>query len=73
MLVKLKASETDIRAEVKSCVEIFRGTIVDVTPTDLYRAAGGRQRKAGCLYRGGARDWHYGSGEKRYFRYLPRR
>jgi len=32
MLVKLKAADTDIRAEVKSCVEIFRGTIVDVTP-----------------------------------------
>ena len=32
MLVKLKASDNDIRAEVKSCVEIFRGTIVDVTP-----------------------------------------
>ena len=32
MLVKLKASEADIRAEVKSCVEIFRDTIVDITP-----------------------------------------
>jgi len=32
MLVKLKASDNDIRAEVKSCAEIFRGTIVDVTP-----------------------------------------
>jgi acetolactate synthase-1/3 small subunit len=31
MLVKLKASDTDIRAEVKRCVDIFRGTIVDVT------------------------------------------
>jgi acetolactate synthase-1/3 small subunit len=32
MLVKIKASENDIRAELKSCVEIFRGHIVDVTP-----------------------------------------
>ena len=32
MLVKIKATENDIRAELKSCVEIFRGHIVDVTP-----------------------------------------
>jgi acetolactate synthase-1/3 small subunit len=32
MLVKIKASENDIRAELKSCVEIFRGHIVDMTP-----------------------------------------
>ena len=32
ILVKIKASENDIRAELKSCVEIFRGHIVDVTP-----------------------------------------
>lgn len=31
MLVKIKATENDIRAELKSCVEIFRGHIVDVT------------------------------------------
>ena len=32
MLVKIKASESDIRHELKSCVEIFRGHIIDVTP-----------------------------------------
>jgi acetolactate synthase-1/3 small subunit len=31
MLVKLKASDPEIRAELKSCVEIFRGHVVDVT------------------------------------------
>lgn len=33
MLVRVKATESDIRTELKSCVEIFRGHIVDVTPT----------------------------------------
>lgn len=33
MLVRVKATENDIRTELKSCVEIFRGHIVDVTPT----------------------------------------
>ena len=33
MLVKIKAADNDLRAELKSCVEIFRGHIVDVTPT----------------------------------------
>ncbi|MDC1512907.1 acetolactate synthase small subunit [Porticoccaceae bacterium] len=32
MLVKIKATESDIRRELKSCVEIFRGHIIDVTP-----------------------------------------
>jgi|TARA_B110000977_G_scaffold39107_1_gene52453 acetolactate synthase-1/3 small subunit len=32
MLVKIKASESDVRNELKSCVEIFRGHIIDVTP-----------------------------------------
>ena len=32
MLVKIKASDSDIRNELKSCVEIFRGHIIDVTP-----------------------------------------
>jgi len=32
MLVKVKASESDVRNELKSCVEIFRGHIIDVTP-----------------------------------------
>ena len=31
MLVKIKASDPEIRAELKSCVEIFRGHVVDVT------------------------------------------
>jgi acetolactate synthase-1/3 small subunit len=31
MLVKLKASDPEMRAELKSCVEIFRGHVVDVT------------------------------------------
>jgi acetolactate synthase-1/3 small subunit len=31
MLVKLKASESEVRAELKSSVEIFRGHVVDVT------------------------------------------
>ena len=31
MLVKIKAADNDLRAELKSCVEIFRGHIVDVT------------------------------------------
>ena len=31
MLVKIKASDAEIRAELKSCVEIFRGHVVDVT------------------------------------------
>ena len=33
MLVRVKATENDIRTELKSCVEIFRSHIVDVTPT----------------------------------------
>lgn len=32
MLVKIKATENDVRRELKSCVEIFRGHIIDVTP-----------------------------------------
>ena len=32
MLVKIKATESEIRRELKSCVEIFRGHIIDVTP-----------------------------------------
>ena len=32
MLVKIKATDSDIRRELKSCVEIFRGHIIDVTP-----------------------------------------
>ena len=31
MLVKIKASDAEVRAELKSCVEIFRGHVVDVT------------------------------------------
>jgi len=31
MLVKIKATDNNLRAELKSCVEIFRGHIVDVT------------------------------------------
>ena len=31
MLVKIKASEPEVRAELKSSVEIFRGHVVDVT------------------------------------------
>lgn len=33
MLVKVKAMDNDVRSELKSCVEIFRGHIIDVTPT----------------------------------------
>ncbi len=33
MLVKIKAVENDVRTELKNCVEIFRGHIIDVTPT----------------------------------------
>jgi acetolactate synthase-1/3 small subunit len=33
MLVKMKATDKDIRTELKSCVEIFRGHVIDVTPT----------------------------------------
>jgi len=32
MLVKIKAADNEIRRELKSCVEIFRGHIIDVTP-----------------------------------------
>ena len=32
MLVKIKSADPDIRAELKSCVDIFRGAIIDVTP-----------------------------------------
>ena len=31
MLVKIKASDAEVRAELKSCVEIFRGHVFDVT------------------------------------------
>ncbi len=31
MMVRIKATENDIRAELKSCVDIFRGHIIDVT------------------------------------------
>lgn len=33
MLVKVKAMDNDVRSELKSYVEIFRGHIIDVTPT----------------------------------------
>ena len=33
MLVKIKAVDNDVRTELKNCVEIFRGHIIDVTPT----------------------------------------
>lgn len=33
MLVKIKASDNDIRNELKRSVDIFRGHIVDVTPS----------------------------------------
>lgn len=32
MLVKIKTADNDTRIELKSCVEIFRGHIIDVTP-----------------------------------------
>jgi acetolactate synthase-1/3 small subunit len=32
MLLKIKAQDNDSRTELKSCVEIFRGHIIDVTP-----------------------------------------
>jgi acetolactate synthase-1/3 small subunit len=32
MLVKIKATDNGVRTELKSCVEIFRGHIIDVTP-----------------------------------------
>ena len=32
MLLKIKAQDNDSRTELKSCVEIFRGLIIDVTP-----------------------------------------
>jgi acetolactate synthase-1/3 small subunit len=32
MLVKIKATESDVRRELISCVDIFRGHIIDVTP-----------------------------------------
>jgi acetolactate synthase-1/3 small subunit len=32
MLVKIKAQASESRTELKSCVEIFRGHIIDVTP-----------------------------------------
>ena len=32
MLLKIKAQDKDSRTELKSCVEIFRGHIIDVTP-----------------------------------------
>ncbi len=35
------------RDEVKRCADIFRGQIVDVTPT-LFRSASGNKRKTGC-------------------------
>ena len=41
MLVKIKASDTDSRTELKNCVEIFRGSIIDVTPVNLYCSASG--------------------------------
>lgn len=33
LLIKIAASESDSRAEIMRCVEIFRGNIVDVTAT----------------------------------------
>ena len=33
LLVKIKATDCDVRTELKSCVEIFRGHIIDVTPS----------------------------------------
>jgi len=33
LLVKVKAIDSDVRTELKSCVEIFRGNIIDVTPS----------------------------------------
>ena len=32
MLVKIKSKDLSERAEIKSCVDIFRGSIVDLTP-----------------------------------------
>jgi len=33
LLVKVKATDSDVRTELKNCVEIFRGHIIDVTPS----------------------------------------
>jgi acetolactate synthase-1/3 small subunit len=33
LLVKIKATDCDVRTELKSSVEIFRGHIIDVTPS----------------------------------------
>ena len=33
LLVKIKATDSDVRTELKSCVEIFRGHIIDMTPS----------------------------------------
>ena len=41
LLVKIKATDSDVRTELKSCVEIFRGHIIDVTPsTNTVQLAG---------------------------------
>jgi len=45
MLVKVKASESDVRNELKSCVEILRGHIIDVTPqTYIVQLAGDSEK-----------------------------
>jgi acetolactate synthase-1/3 small subunit len=35
MLVKINAADSEARSEIKRCTDIFRGTIVDVTPTSF--------------------------------------
>ena len=73
MLVKIKATENDIRAELKSCVEIFRGHIVDVTPQTYTVQLAGDSEKLDAFIEAVQGYGHYGSGEKRCFRHLPRR
>ncbi|MCX8650027.1 acetolactate synthase small subunit [Gilliamella sp. B2776] len=45
MLVKVAAKNSDVREEVKRCVEIFRGSIVDVTATHYIVQLSGTSEK----------------------------
>lgn len=45
MLVKIAAKDSDARAEVKRCVDIFRGSVVDVKATQYIVQIAGKSEK----------------------------
>ena len=56
-MVKIKATDCDVRSELKSCVEIFRGHIIDVTPSTYTVQLAGDSDKLDAFIEAGYEGW----------------